>query len=275
MKIACQTGLSGCSSLLEDFRSLKRWGFEGVEITPWQYLEGDRSKYALSLETQVKEAMDQTGLPVTTICGGIHFDFMNPDTEKRRADLERLKAMVHLAGRLGAAGIIMVPVFNGSPQPPDLWPLKSSVALQQELLLAELAQLAPIAEEAGACVILEPLNRYEAPWLNRLEQAAAICEQVGSKGVGFMADLFHMNIEEVNPAEAIRKHARWLKHVHLADNTRKQPGTGITNFEGAFAALKAIGYSGAMALECAIQGEPESALPTCVQYLKECRAKDE
>ena len=272
MKIACQLSLAGPGTIAQQFQRLKDWGFAGVEITPWEYLDGDRGKYALSIENEVKAAMDTTGLPVTTICGGIHFDFLHPDVERRRADLERLKTLVRLAGRLGAAGIVMVPIFNGTPVLPDVWPLKSSLDLQRELLLAELRAVAPVAEESGACVILEPLNRYEAPWLNQLEQAAALCDQVNSAGIAFMADLFHMNIEETDSAGAIRTYGRWLKHVHLADNTRKQPGTGSTDFSAALSALKDIGFTGAMALECGLTGTPEVVLPESIRFLKACGA---
>jgi sugar phosphate isomerase/epimerase len=271
MKIACQVGLAGPGSITEQFQRLKDWGFEGVEITPWDRIDGDRAKFALSQEREVKAAMDATGLPVTSICGGVHFECLHPDPEKRRADLERVKTVVQLTGRLGAAGMILVPIFNGTPQLPDLEPLKSSVEMQKDLLVAELKELAPVAEAAGACVILEPLNRYEAPWFNRLEQGAELCERIGSPGVGFMADFFHMNIEETDAAAAIRQHRRWLRHVHLADNTRKQPGTGTVNFGPAFKALKEIGYTGAMALECGLTGEPGVTLPESVSYLRACR----
>ena len=270
MKLACQANLSGQTNILTQFTKLKEWGFEGVELTPWTYLDGDRAKYALSLEADVMAAMDKTGLGVTTICGGLHFDFLNPDPAKRRADFNRLAAMLKLAGRLGATGVIMVPIFNGAPQLPDSTgvPFRSSIDLQRDLLIAELRSMAEVTEESGACIILEPLNRYEAPWFNRLEQAAALCDEINSPGVGFMADLFHMNIEETNPAAAIKAHARGLKHIHLADNTRKQPGTGITDFANIFRALNEIGYTGAMALECGLTSEPSEALPACVHYLK-------
>jgi sugar phosphate isomerase/epimerase len=268
MKLACQADLTGQTEVLAQFTLVQKWSFAGVELTPWKYLEGDRAKYALSLEEDVKTAMDKTGLPVTTICGGLHFDFLNPDPAKRRADFNRLSLILRLAGRIGATGVIMVPIFNGAPQLPDLMPLRSSVDLQRDLLIAELRTMATVAEDSGSCVILEPLNRYEAPWFNRLEQAAAICDEINSPGVGFMADLFHMNIEETNPAAAIITNARWLRHIHLADNTRKQPGTGTTDFASIFRALKDIGYSGAMALECSLTSEPSEALPACVHYLK-------
>jgi sugar phosphate isomerase/epimerase len=270
MLLSCQASLAGPGTLSEQFHRLKAWGFAGVELTPWDYLDGDRCKFALSQEAEAQAAMRETGLRVTTICGGIHFDFLHHDADKRRADVERLRALLGMAGRLGAVGPIMVPIFNGTPTLPDMWPLHTSLQAQNKMLLAELRELAQVAVANNTCVLLEPLNRYEAPWFNRLEQAAQLCEEINSPGVGFMADLFHMNIEETHPSESLRRFGKWLKHIHLADNTRKEPGTGITDFRAAFRALREIGFSGALALECGLTDAPEIALPRCVSYLQSC-----
>jgi len=275
MKISCHNTITGPGTIGEQFQRLKTWGFEGVELSVWDYLDGCRCKKLLSLETEIRQAMDRTGLPVTSVCGGIHFEFMDVDPVKRKADLERMKNVLRLAGRLKAGGVIMVPLFHrhchGVTPPPDLSPWKTSVELQKELLILELGELATIAGEAGTSVILEPLNRYEAPWLNRLDQATEICERVNSKAVGFMADFFHMNIEETDPPAAIRKNRKWLRHVHLADNTRMQPGTGSINLKAGFAALKEIGFGGAMTIECGVLGETAEALSKCACFLKELR----
>lgn len=276
MKIACQNPIAGPGTLLEQFQRIKQHGFEGVEISSWDKIDGCRCKKLLSLEGEIQSAMEQTGLPVTSICGGVHFEFLDVDPSKRQTDVERMKDVLQLAGRLKANGVILVPIFHkhhhGVTPPPDLSPWKSSVELQKELLLVELKELAAVAEEAGTSVILEPLNRYEAPWFNRLEHGAEMCERVKSKAVGFMADFFHMNIEETDPAESIRKHGRWLNHVHLADNTRQQPGTGTTDFKSGFTALKSIGFKGAMALECGVTGDLAKSLAACARHLKKLRS---
>lgn len=277
MKIACQNSIAGDGTILEQFQRLEEWGFEGVELTCWEKLDGCRCKGILRIEGEVRAAMKATGLPVTSICGGIHFEFLDGDRAKRDADIERLKIVLRLAGRLGANGVIMVPIFHrhlhGVVPPPDLSPWKTSVELQKELLHVELKELAKVAGDAGTSIILEPLNRYEAPWFNRLEQGVEACERVKSKSVGFMADFFHMNIEETNPAESIRQHAKYLNHVHLADNTRMQPGTGTTDFKSGFAALKKIGFKGAMALECGVTGDRAKSLRECARWLKSLREK--
>lgn len=277
MKIACQNTLAGAGTMTEQFLRLKEWGFEGVEVSSWEKLDGCRCKKLLSLEDDIKRAMDKSGLPVTSICGGIHFEFLDINADKRRADCERMANVLQLAGRLGAGGVVMVPIFHGLfnavTPPPDLSPWKTSLEAQKEILVAELRELAKVAVASKTKIILEPLNRYEAPWFNRLEQGAALCKRVNAKGIGFMADFFHMNIEETDPAAAIKKHAKFLIHVHLADNTRKQPGTGTTDFASGFAALKAIKYKGAMAFECGITGDPAKTMPKSVAWLKELREK--
>ena len=68
--------------------------------------------------------------------------------------------------------------------------------------------------------------------------------------------------------ESIRAAGDYLAHVHLADSSRLQPGTAHTDFAGAFAALREIGFEGFMAMECGIRGNPEEALPESVRHLR-------
>ena len=50
---------------------------------------------------------------------------------------------------------------------------------------------------------LEPLNRFETYFLNRADQAVALAKDVGGN-CGVTLDIFHMNIEEADWAQAIR-----------------------------------------------------------------------
>jgi sugar phosphate isomerase/epimerase len=264
--------MAGPGTLRERFARIKSWGAEGVEAQPpVEVIDQPNPEETLQWEREVRNAMDATSLPVTSFCGGLRFHLLHPDADLRQADYERTCKCLAIAGRVGAKGIIVVPRFHSTPALPDLEPLKSSVELQKELLIAMLRKLAPVAEEAGAMIFLEPLNRYEAPWFHRLGQATEICEQVNSPAVCFMADFFHMNIEETDPPAAIRSNAKWLRHVHLADSTRAEPGTGLTDFGAGFAALAEIGFEGAAALECRVPEDADAAMSASVAFLKECR----
>ena len=83
-----------------------------------------------------------------------------------------------------------------------------------------------------------------------------------------MADTFHMNIEEDDPAAAIRAIGELIGHVQLGDSARFQPGTGHVDFAAEFAALKEVGFDGWAAMECAIRGDPRDALPEVARLLR-------
>ncbi len=103
------------------------------------------------------------------------------------------------------------------------------------------------AAELGVPLIYEPLNRYESDLVNTQEQAASLLD--GIDGVKTLADLFHMNIEEVCLGDAIAEHASQIGHVHLADSNRRPAGDGHSDLESAGAALKAAGYDGWVSAE--------------------------
>jgi sugar phosphate isomerase/epimerase len=109
-------------------------------------------------------------------------------------------------------------------------------------------------------LLFEPLNRYEDHMVNRLEQGAALCRAAGSGAVRLVADTYHMNIEEDDPAASVRQFGVLIGHVQLGDSARWQPGTGHVDFAAVVDALHEIGFDGWLALECNLRGEPMAAL---------------
>lgn len=165
-------------------------------------------------------------------------------------------------------GLIMVPIFGG-PRIPDLSPLANAIDLEKDLFTKLCEEWGQTAAKAGTCLLIEPLNRYETHLIRTLQDGVDICERVGNPHVKIMADFFHMSIEEQNISAAIRSAGRHIVHVHLADSNRQMPGLGHTDFKAGFAALKEIGYTGYMALEC---GNPDpnkqNGLARSASYLK-------
>ena len=83
-----------------------------------------------------------------------------------------------------------------------------------------------------------------------------------------------MHIEETNTPAAIRAAGRHIRHVHLADNTRQEPGTGDIDFVAGFAALAEVGFSGYMAYECGVSGADKSAaLSKSLDFVRGCIQK--
>jgi sugar phosphate isomerase/epimerase len=104
--------------------------------------------------------------------------------------------------------------------------------------------------------------------INTLAEAVEVIETLGSPQVRLMPDLYHMNIEEADLAASLRQCGAYIGHVHLADSNRMTPGLGHTDFRAALAALRDIGYQGALAIECKPPDDPHAAFPQALEFLR-------
>jgi sugar phosphate isomerase/epimerase len=228
-------------SLPEVLKNLETYGYQGIQIgARYRGLDWD----------EIGRVMKNSSIRLC-IAGG-HGRLLAKEPELRRQGVQIVKDALRTAAKLGAVGAICVPAGKFEIDPPA--PPKTIYELHEEILIEELREIAPVAEDAGVMLILEPLNRYESQFIQRLDQAHKVCTAVGSPNVGFMADFFHMNIEEADLGKAIEATKDYLRYVHLADSNRFEPGAGHLDFRPGLAALKRIGYDGFMTLECKIMG---------------------
>lgn len=268
MKIVLQLGLIPGASTLEKVTWARDAGADGIELGAWGGLDQLRRDADICHGT----------LPVTSICGNCDvsgagsFDFLDPDPVKRRKSLDGSAAILQLCGQLGAVGQVIPPIF-GQARVPDLSPFATALELEHGLMTAMLNELAPIAAENHTLVLLEPLNRYEQHYLRKLSDGKAAIDRASSpQGVALLADTFHMHIEEPNSPQSILEVGNIIRHVHVADNTRYEPGSGDIDFLEIIRALRGIGYDGALAYECSVSGESivekQAALATSISYLR-------
>lgn len=256
MKLALREGMTPGGTLAEQLEWLAQLGFDGIELHAQSLNLPLHELRAIFADSPV-QAANVTGSET----------LLHPDPKARAAGMELMRARLDLAGVLGAAGVLVVPQFGRHPELPDLSPYKTAVDLERELIVLQLRELAPIAAEAGVPIFLEPLNRYEAHLVNRLEEGVALTEQVGPE-IKIMADFFHMNIEEADIAASIRAAGQHIVYVHVADSNRLQPGRGHLDFRPGFAALKAAGYEGYLGIECRVEGPIEEALTESAELLR-------
>ncbi|MDB4610295.1 sugar phosphate isomerase/epimerase [Akkermansiaceae bacterium] len=106
-----------------------------------------------------------------------------------------------------------------------------------------------MASKYNVPFIYEPLNRYETNLINHLEEGARYIEDNNLDNIVLLADLFHMNIEESDVAQAIIAAGKHTGHVHFADSNRSAMGFGHTNTAPIIAALKKVGYTGYLSAE--------------------------
>jgi D-psicose/D-tagatose/L-ribulose 3-epimerase len=108
--------------------------------------------------------------------------------------------------------------------------------------IAAIARTAEVARAAGVDLVLEIVNRFETNLLNTTAQGLEFIAATGSDHVRLHLDTFHMNIEEANPAAAIRLAGDKLGYFHIGESNRGYLGDGVIDFEGIFDALLDIGY---------------------------------
>jgi sugar phosphate isomerase/epimerase len=260
VNLAIQTSRLPGTDLSEQFAAAARFGFDGVEVAV-----GPTFDLAERLD-DVRRASETSGLPICAICTHSMHDPLLPDPEERARRFAGLADLLRMADEIGARGVVSVPVRPAHAFP-DMVDRDRELA---DLAVAEFSQWAATLPPGRSAVFLEPLNRYETFFVRRVEQAVALAERISHPRVMVLGDLFHMNIEESHLGEPLRRAGRHLGHVHVADNNRLEPGQGCLDFRTPFAALKAIGYQGYLAIECSrLSGAPDTALPATVRFLRD------
>jgi sugar phosphate isomerase/epimerase len=267
MQLAIQTLLLPGKELKEKFTNAAHFGFDAVEIVVNP--EFDLAQNMASVE----EAMTASGLPVSNICTHPIHDPIHPDPTERQQRLSMLAELMRMADELDARGVICVPV-RPPHSFPNLSPWKDSYQLVKDMTINILGEWLEKLPAGISALFLEPLNRYEATFLNRVEQGLEVCIEIDQPRIQVLADFFHMNIEERNFYDPLISAGERLGMVHIADNNRLQPGLGCMDFRPGFAALKEINYQGYISIECwspegaFIEGDPNIALLETVHFLR-------
>jgi D-psicose/D-tagatose/L-ribulose 3-epimerase len=160
----------------------------------------------------------------------------------RAMSVKYVKDTITMVKELGGQEITIVPctvgklVPDASPDEEWRWAIES------------LKQCYDHGKREGVRLAIEPLNRFETYFLSRHDQALTLAEAVGPD-CGICLDAFHMNIEEKDMYQAIRKAGKRLNDFHVADNNRMACGMGALDWKTIIATLKEIGYDGALTVE--------------------------
>ena len=243
--------------LEQGFALARETGFDSVEL----FLPGPDT-FSVA---EIRALADRHGLGIAAVGTGAGMvkhglSLTDPSPEIRSTALAFLEKMITLGGQLGAPAIL------GSMQ--GKW--GGSVSRDQALawLADALRRAGRVAAEFGVPFIYEPLNRYETNLLNRLADAAGFIDAHALENIVLLADLFHMNIEEANPAAAIREAALHLGHVHYADSNRRAMGLGHTDPKPILAQLREIGYGGYLSAEILPLPDPITAARKTIHSIR-------
>lgn len=133
------------------------------------------------------------------------------------------------------------------------WPVDYSKPVDKpktrKIAIESIKELADYAEQYNITLLMETVNRFEQFLVNDAEEAVQFVNDINKKNVKVMLDTFHMNIEEDNIAEAIRKTGSKLGHLHIGEANRKVPGKGHIPWEEIGNVLREIDFQGDVVME--------------------------
>lgn len=162
----------------------------------------------------------------------------DPDAQVRARAGERVRAAIELAGSLGAPAVLGL--IRGGRAGDDG---------DRERLAAALGRLGEHAAANATALVIEPINRYEVATLPTVDSVCLLLEEVGQPALRPMVDLFHVNIEEADPAAVLRERAGSIAYAHVADSNRLAPGEGHLDVAALLAELLEAGYDGPLVCE--------------------------
>lgn len=263
-------------SFPEAARQIRAAGYEGIELLAdvphaWPVFLLDEQKRA------IRQALVENGLAISNINAFMmnavadprqpywHPSWIEPDRHYREIRVQHTLRALDLAKEFGAPSISTEP--GGPLESHQTW----HEAL--DLFLQTIAPVAERAERLGVHLLVEP---EPGLLLETADQFEEFMDRIASPAVGLNCDVGHFFCVGEDPAQVIRRLARYIRHVHLEDipaDRRHQhliPGEGAIDFRAVFDALKQIGYRGWITVELyPYLDQPAQAAITAYQRLRQ------
>jgi sugar phosphate isomerase/epimerase len=255
MKLAFSTNAYLNFSFAEAVKRIAAVGYRGVEVMAdvphaWPAFLLPEQKRA------IRDALTTSGLEISNVNAFMmnaindrrqrywHPSWVEPDPHYRAIRVDHTKRALSLARELGAKCITTEP--GGPVGPGESW----SAVLER--FVEELKPVAEHAEKEGVLLLVEP---EPGLLIETADQFEEFMHHVDSPAVGLNFDVGHMYCVGEDPAAAVGRLAKFIRHVHLEDIAASRvhrhlvPGTGAIDFEATLQALTKIGYSGWVTVE--------------------------
>lgn len=246
MRFSANLGFLWADRPLPDaIRAAKAAGFDAVECH-WPYAVP---------AAQVKAALDETGLAMLglnagrgDVAAGENGLTAVPEREAEARAL--IDEALDYATRLGTGN---VHVMAGVAQGPAA----------RDAYLANLRYACDKAAARGITVLIEPLNRYDAPgyFLTTTTQAMEIVDAVGAENLKLMFDVYHVQIMEGDISRRIERLLPRIGHIQIASvPDRGAPDHGEVDFGHVFRLVRALGWSMPLGAEYKPGGDTDATL---------------
>ena len=231
--------------LPEAIRAAKAAGFDAVECH-WPYvIPAD----------EVKAALDETGLRMLGL-------------NTRRGDVGAGdNGMSAIPGREAEAreAIDEAIAYATAIDTPNIHVMAGFAAgdAARRTFVANLQYACDQAAPHGITILVEPLNKYDAPgyFLTTTDQALAIIEAVGAPNLKLMFDCYHVQLMEGDLTHRIAALLPSIGHIQFASvPDRGAPDHGEINYDHVFRVISDLGYTAPLGAEYKPAGNTDDTL---------------
>lgn len=126
-------------------------------------------------------------------------------------------------------------------------PLNLDPRVHLSTLEGNLRRAAPIAEQRGITLMIEPINNRDIPGyvLHNTEDARTVITNVNAHNVRIQLDLYHRQIMQGDLIRTIETYIEDIGHIQIAGVPfRNEPDKGEVCYRAIFDRLDALGYDG-------------------------------
>ncbi|ANN78028.1 hydroxypyruvate isomerase family protein [Bordetella flabilis] len=234
--------------MLERYRAAARAGFQGVEVAfPYEYpaaqiadLLGENGLTLVQVLTPCDWAAGERGIAALP---GREDEFRRSVDTAVAYAVQVGKPMIHaMAGNL---------------------PAGADRSRCRATFLENIARAADIMAGEGLTLILEPCCRARFPdyFYSRIAEGAGLIEEIGRPNVKLCFDTYHVQMEEGNITNTLKKAWPHIGHVQIGNAPgRHEPGPGEIHFPYFFAQLQALGWDRWVGCEFEPSGRTDDCL---------------
>ena len=218
--------------LPEAIRAAARCGFDAVEC---------HQPYAIP-SFELKKVLEETGLPMVGL---------NTEGGEDGNGLAGVPGMEKLAEAAIEQAVDYATV-TGTSHVHVLAGCSAETQGARQTYVANLKYATALAANAGVNLVIEPLNHRDAPgyFLNSVEQAIDVIDEVGASNLRLMFDCYHVQILQGDLTKRLEACMPHIGHIQFASvPDRHEPDEGEVSYERLVAFIDRLGYEGFIGAE--------------------------
>ncbi|MFX1419510.1 MAG: sugar phosphate isomerase/epimerase family protein [Promethearchaeota archaeon] len=147
---------------------------------------------------------------------------------------------------------------------------ESSSKKEKNNIKISLRECCRLAENSGVKLLFEPINRFEIDSYNTISECVKLIEEINSNNLFLLIDSYHTHLEE-DPGfiwDYLKEITDYVGHIHLADCTRRAPGTGHFDFKTFLNIFMSAGYRDFASIETIMKPSFEEVARESSEYLR-------